>query len=169
MPSTAEWGLLTTAGVGVAGIAGTLLSGRFERRHDQRMLQNQRRADAYVSALKTMDAFRGAAGRNVVPDGSGYNDEGEPAKDELALNAARLQAFGSRAALDAFTAFERTMWAVYSRHQAADAAAARQKAADEDDPAALWADRAALGNAVDQLTEHVEAFTKIVRRELDAD
>jgi hypothetical protein len=73
----------------------------------------------------------------VVPDGSGYNDEGEPAKDELALNAARLRAFGSQAALDPFTA--------------------------------LWADRAALGNAVDQLAEHVETFTKIVRRELDAD
>lgn len=169
VPTTAEWGLITAAGVGVAGIVGTLFSGVFQRSHDRKMARDERRAESYVSALRVMDAFQGAAGRNVVPDGSGYRDEGEPSRDELALNAAQMKAFGSPRAHDAFRAFESTMWAFYGRHSAADGAAARQLSAGVDDPLALLPDRQALANAVDQLRARVEDFGKIVREELRAD
>src|SRR5439155_26823091 len=95
MPSTAEWGLITTAGAGIAGIAGTLFGGALQRKNDRAMALAERRGASYVAALKVMDLFVGAAGRNVIPDGSGYKDAGEPSKDDLALNAAQLRVFGT--------------------------------------------------------------------------
>lgn len=103
---------------------GTLLSGVLQRHHDERMVRRERRASSYVAALKVMDGFVGAAGRNLVPDGSGCKDDGEPSKQELALNAAQLRAFGSTPAYESFQAFERAMWAFYGRHSAADRATA---------------------------------------------
>lgn len=169
MPSTAEWGLITTSVVGVAGITGTLLSGVLQRTHDRDMVRDERRASSYVAALKVMDAFQGSAGRNIVPDGSGYKSDGEPSKEELALNAAQMWAFGSPQAYAAFRAFERTMWAFYGRHFSADRAAAQQLSAGIDDDIALLGDRQALAAAIDQLRARVEEFGTIVRGELGAD
>ena len=71
-----------------------------------------------------IDRFRGAAGRNLVPDGTGYHGEGEPSKEELALNSAQMRAFGSPEAYAAFREFERAMLAFYGCHLAADTATA---------------------------------------------
>src|SRR4051812_22792466 len=97
-----------------------------------------------------MDLFVGVAELNVIPDGSGYKSQGEPPREELALNAAQLRVFVSRPVCDAFRAFERKVWAFYNRHLAGDrAAAAAQRSTGIDDPLALLPDRQALANALD--------------------
>ena len=44
MPSTSEWGLIATAGVGLAGILGTLRAGTLQRGHDRQMRSEDRHA-----------------------------------------------------------------------------------------------------------------------------
>jgi hypothetical protein len=172
MPSTAEWGLITTGIVGIAGIAGTTISAHLQRKHDRSMAREDRiqgrQATAYVDALAIMDRYLEIDSRNVLPDGKGADNEGEPSTEELARNAGRIRAFGSQSAYDAWRQFENKQLAFYRLFDAADRFARQKPEGVADTEEAIRA-RMALANALDQLRDAVKSFEAIVRDDLGTD